>query len=156
MTPAVPLKTWVAIVGSTIGTFMAIINIQIVGASIGDIQGAIGAGTDDGAWISTVYLVAEIVTIPSAFTFPTGAAHWEPLMRARAIENQVYVIAPNQIGRTPRGGVDYGNSMIVDPWGTIIARAPDQEAVITAEIDRDYLSQVRRQLPCLTHIKFAR
>ena len=64
MTPAVPLKTWVAIVGSTIGTFMAIINIQIVGASMGDIQGAIGAGIDDGGWISTAYLVAEIVTIP--------------------------------------------------------------------------------------------
>src|SRR5580765_7604139 len=64
MTPVVPLKTWIAIVGSTIGTFMAIINIQIVGASIGDIQGASGAGVDDGAWITPAYLVAEIVTIP--------------------------------------------------------------------------------------------
>ena len=64
MTPVVPLKTWIAIVGSTIGTFMAIINIQIVGASMGDIQGASGAGVDDGAWITTAYLVAEIVTIP--------------------------------------------------------------------------------------------
>ena len=59
MTPVVPLKTWIAIVGSTIGTFMAIINIQIVGASMGDIQGAIGAGVDDGAWITTAYLVAR-------------------------------------------------------------------------------------------------
>jgi len=66
---------------------------------------------------------AEIITIPSAFTFPTGAAHWEILLRARAIENQVYVIAPDQIGRSPSGVVDFGNSMIVDPWGTPAARA---------------------------------
>src|SRR5258708_33329253 len=64
MTPAVPLKTWIAVVGSTIGTFMAIINVQIVNASLGDIQGAIGAGIDDGGWISTAYLVAEIAAIP--------------------------------------------------------------------------------------------
>jgi DHA2 family multidrug resistance protein len=64
MTPAVPLRTWIAVVGSTIGTFMAIINVQIVNASLGDIQGAIGAGIDDGGWISTAYLVAEIVAIP--------------------------------------------------------------------------------------------
>jgi len=99
---------------------------------------------------------AEIFTVPSAFTFPTGAAHWEPLLRARAIENQVYVVAPNQIGRTPRGTADFGNSMIVDPWGTIIARAPDSETVILAEIDRDRQEKIRRELPCLTHIKFAR
>jgi DHA2 family multidrug resistance protein len=64
MTPAVPLKSWIAVVGSTIGTFMAIINVQIVNASLGDIQGAIGAGIDEGGWISTAYLVAEIVAIP--------------------------------------------------------------------------------------------
>src|SRR6185436_19383059 len=78
---------------------------------------------------------ATIVTIPSAFTSYTGAAHWEPLLRARAIENQVYVIAPNQTGTSPQGFPDYGNSMIVDPWGTVVARASDGEAVITAEID---------------------
>ena len=64
MTSAVPLKSWIAVVGSTIGTFMAIINVQIVNASLGDIQGAIGAGIDEGGWISTAYLVAEIVAIP--------------------------------------------------------------------------------------------
>jgi predicted amidohydrolase len=94
---------------------------------------------------------AEIVCVPSAFTFPTGAAHWEVLQRARAIENQVYVIAPNQIGRSPSGVVDYGHSLIVDPWGTPIARASNTETVIVAEIDRDYLARVRRELPCLLH-----
>jgi predicted amidohydrolase len=96
---------------------------------------------------------AEIITVPSAFTFPTGAAHWEILLRARAIENQVYVIAPDQIGRSPSGVVDFGNSMIVDPWGKPLARAADREMVIFAEIDRDYQQKVRRDLPCLEHVK---
>ena len=94
---------------------------------------------------------AEVLFVPSAFTFPTGAAHWEPLLRARAIENQAYVIAPNQIGKNTHGFADYGNSMIVDPWGKVIARASDKECFITAEIDRDYLEKVRRELPCLAH-----
>jgi len=94
---------------------------------------------------------AEVLFVPSAFTFPTGAAHWEPLLRARAIENQAYVIAPNQIGKNSHGFADYGNSMIVDPWGKVLARASDKECFITAEIDRDYLEKVRRELPCLAH-----
>ena len=94
---------------------------------------------------------AQVVFVPSAFTFPTGAAHWEALLRARAIENQVYIVAPNQIGKNVYGFADYGNSMIIDPWGKILARAPDKECVITAEIDLDYLEKVRRELPCLAH-----
>lgn len=94
---------------------------------------------------------AEVICVPSAFTFPTGAAHWEPLLRARAIENQTYVIAPNQIGKNTHGFADYGNSMIIDPWGKVLARAADKECFITAEIDRDYLEKVRRELPCLAH-----
>jgi predicted amidohydrolase len=94
---------------------------------------------------------AEVMFVPSAFTFPTGAAHWEPLLRARAIENQTYIIAPNQIGKNAHGYADYGNSMIIDPWGKVIARAPDKECFITAEIDRDYVEKVRRELPCLAH-----
>ncbi|MGH7856669.1 MAG: carbon-nitrogen hydrolase family protein, partial [Candidatus Binatia bacterium] len=94
---------------------------------------------------------AEILCIPSAFTFPTGAAHWEPLIRARAIENQAYVIAPNQYGTSPHGHRDYGSSMIVDPWGTVVARASDGEGVITAELDLEYLAKVRKELPCLRH-----
>jgi deaminated glutathione amidase len=94
---------------------------------------------------------AEVMFVPSAFTFPTGAAHWEPLLRARAIENQTYIIAPNQIGKNVHGYVDYGNSMIIDPWGKVIARAPDKECLITAEIDRDYVEKVRKEVPCLAH-----
>ena len=94
---------------------------------------------------------AEIIFVPSAFTFPTGAAHWEPLLRARAIENQGYIVAPNQIGKNTHGFADYGNSMIVDPWGKILARAPDKECFIAAEIDLEYLHKVRRELPCLAH-----
>jgi predicted amidohydrolase len=97
---------------------------------------------------------AEIVCLPSAFTFPTGAHHWEILVRARAIENQVYVVAPNQIGPTPSGIQDFGHSLIVDPWGTPIARAPNTHTAITAEIDLDYLARVRRELPCLEHRTF--
>ena len=94
---------------------------------------------------------AEIVCAPSAFTFATGSAHWEILLRARAIENQVYLIAPNQIGRSAGGVLDFGHSLIVDPWGTATARASNQDTVILAEIDRDYLARVRRQVPCLDH-----
>ncbi len=94
---------------------------------------------------------ADVVCIPAAFTFPTGAAHWEVLVRARAIENQVYVVAPNQIGRSASGVQDFGHSLIVDPWGTPIARASNQEGVIAAEIDLEYLARVRRELPCLDH-----
>lgn len=97
---------------------------------------------------------AEIVCVPSAFTFPTGAHHWEILLRARAIENQVYVVAPNQIGRGATGVANFGHSLIVDPWGTPIARASNQETVALAEIDLDYLARVRRELPCLEHRTF--
>jgi predicted amidohydrolase len=96
---------------------------------------------------------ATIVTIPSAFTAYTGAAHWEPLLRARAIENQVFVIAPNQTGTSPHGFRDYGHSMIVDPWGTVLARAGDGEALVTAALDLDLLARVRREMPCLRHAR---
>lgn len=96
---------------------------------------------------------AEIVTVPSAFTFPTGEAHWDVLLRARAIENQAYVIAPAQFGPNVHGFADYGNSAIVDPWGRVIARAADQEGVVVAPIDLDYLARVRRELPALSHAR---
>jgi deaminated glutathione amidase len=94
---------------------------------------------------------AQIIAIPSAFTFPTGEAHWEPLIRARAIENQAYVIAPAQFGPNIYGYSDYGNSVIVDPWGRVIARAADQEGVVVAPIDLEYQDRVRRELPALKH-----
>jgi predicted amidohydrolase len=99
---------------------------------------------------------AQVLLVPSAFTFPTGAAHWEVLCRARAIESQCYVIAPDQTGRSPHGFADFGESMIVDPWGRVLARAPDGEGVITAEIDLDYLARVRSELPSLTHVRLDR
>jgi deaminated glutathione amidase len=96
---------------------------------------------------------ADILTVPSCFTFPTGEAHWEALIRARAIENQAYVIAPAQFGTNVHGFADYGNSAIVDPWGRVIGRAADQEGVVLAPIDMEYLAKVRRELPALTHAR---
>jgi deaminated glutathione amidase len=96
---------------------------------------------------------AKILVVPSCFTFPTGEAHWESLLRARAIENQAYVIAPAQFGPNVHGYADYGNSMIIDPWGRVLGRASDQESVVTAPIDLHYLDRVRNELPALTHAK---
>ncbi len=96
---------------------------------------------------------AKILIVPSCFTFPTGEAHWESLLRARAIENQAYVIAPAQFGPNVHGFSDYGNSMIIDPWGRVLGRASDQEGVVTAPIDLHYLDRVRNELPALTHAK---
>jgi len=100
-----------------------------------------------------VYAGATIITIPSAFTFPTGEAHWEVLIRARAIENQCYVLAPAEFGANVHGFADYGNSMIVDPWGRVLARAGDQEGVLLAPLDMEYLERVRRELPSLAHAR---
>ncbi len=89
---------------------------------------------------------AEVIILPANFTMPTGKDHWEPILRARAIENGVYIIAPNQTGEKEKFTA-YGNSMIVDPWGTVIARASDKPGVILAEIDLDYLNTVREKNP---------
>jgi deaminated glutathione amidase len=94
---------------------------------------------------------AEVLLVPSAFTAPTGAAHWDVLCRARAIENQCYLLAANQTGRSPHGHDDYGNSLIVDPWGTVLARAGDGEGVAVAELDGADLLRVRSELPALSH-----
>ena len=94
---------------------------------------------------------ADLIFVPSAFTAFTGQAHWEPLLRARAIENQVYIIAPDQYGKSPKSFETHGHSMIVDPWGKVIAELPDGPGVITAEIDLDYLAKVRGELPALKH-----
>jgi deaminated glutathione amidase len=94
---------------------------------------------------------AHLIFVPSAFTAYTGKAHWEPLLRARAIENQVYVIAPNQFGKNPKSFETHGHSMIIDPWGQVLAVLPDGPGFISAAVDLDYLGRVRRELPCLTH-----
>jgi predicted amidohydrolase len=96
---------------------------------------------------------ATILAVPAAFTAHTGAAHWETLLRARAIENQAYVLAPNQTGMGPHGIADHGHSMIVDPWGTVLAAAGDGEAVIAAEIDPAVILRVRAEMPCLAHAR---
>ena len=88
---------------------------------------------------------ADILCLPAAFLMMTGKDHWEPLIRARAIENGCYVIAPAQCGVKPKF-VAYGKSMVVDPWGNIIAKAPEQPGVVMAEIDLDYLEKVRKQV----------
>jgi predicted amidohydrolase len=102
---------------------------------------------------SLTYQGAEIIFVPSAFTFDTGLAHWETLIRARAIENQVFIIAPNQCGTGPSAIQNYGHSMIVDPWGIVIASAKNEEKIIYAELDLMYLKNVRRKLPVLSHRK---
>lgn len=93
----------------------------------------------------------RLIFIPSNFTLMTGKDHWLPLLRARAIENQVYIIAPNQHGEKYGSRASYGKSAIIDPWGSVLALAPDREAVITAELDFAYQDQVRATLPCLHH-----
>lgn len=95
---------------------------------------------------------AKIIFVPAEFTMPTGKDHWECLLRARAIENECYIIAPAQIGKKP-AFQSYGRSLIIDPWGTVIAKASDKECVISAEIDVEYLEKIRRCIPCLEHRK---
>jgi predicted amidohydrolase len=94
---------------------------------------------------------ADVIFVPSAFTAFTGQAHWEPLLRARAIENQAYIIAPDQFGKSSKSFETHGHSMIVDPWGGVIAKLPEGPGIITAEIDLDYLAKVRAELPSLQH-----
>jgi deaminated glutathione amidase len=94
---------------------------------------------------------ARVLTVPSAFTVPTTRDHWEPLLRARAIENQAFVIAANQIGEHAPGIRSGGRSMIVDPWGVVLATAPDGETFITAELDLERQAEIRRTLPSLAN-----
>jgi predicted amidohydrolase len=94
---------------------------------------------------------AVLLTVPAAFTLATGKDHWEVLLRARAIENQAYVIAPAQQGRHPKDRLTWGHAMIVDPWGLVTARASEGEGLAIAELDEALLAKVRRNLPALQH-----
>jgi predicted amidohydrolase len=94
---------------------------------------------------------AQLLTVPAHFTTPTGKDHWHVLLRARAIENQAYVAAAAQIGETLPGKPAYGRSLVADPWGTVVAQAPDVETVITAELDRARLMDIRAKLPSLAN-----
>ncbi len=94
---------------------------------------------------------ANILTVPSAFTKPTGKAHWETLLRARAIENQSYMIAPAQTGKHGKKRETFGHSMIIDPWGAIFSKTETEPGIITAELEMDVLRDVRKKLPSLNH-----
>ena len=93
---------------------------------------------------------AELLTVPAAFTLFTGKDHWELLLRARAVENQCYVLAANQWGLV-EGKASYGRSSIVDPWGVVLAQAPDEDGVVSAELDRAHLERIRRSVPALAN-----
>ncbi|MBL4584282.1 MAG: carbon-nitrogen hydrolase family protein, partial [Pseudomonadales bacterium] len=97
---------------------------------------------------------AQLLTVPSAFTATTGKAHWEPLLRARAIENLSYVLASNQGGSHGPNRQTWGHSMIIDPWGKVLAEAGTEPCVIAAEIDLDLLNQHRADLPVGEHQRF--
>jgi len=94
---------------------------------------------------------AEILAVPAAFTFRTGAAHWEVLLRARAIENQCYVIAPAQTGRHYGQRESWGHAMIISPWGDVLASAWGENTLAIADLDRAWLQDVRARVPCLQH-----
>jgi nitrilase len=93
----------------------------------------------------------DIILVPSAFTATTGRAHWEPLLRARAIENLAWVLAPAQGGTHPNGRQTHGHSMVVDPWGKVVAERATGPGVVVADIDPAFQSKMRKSLPALTH-----
>jgi predicted amidohydrolase len=94
---------------------------------------------------------ARVLVVPSAFTLHTGKDHWEVLLRARAIENAAFVVAPNQVGEAPPHYHSYGRSAIVDPWGVLIATAPDGEGFVAAELDLGLQDRIREALPALAN-----
>jgi predicted amidohydrolase len=94
---------------------------------------------------------ARVLTVPSAFTAATGRDHWEVLLRARAIENQAFVIAPNQVGTAPPHFDSFGHSAIVDPWGAVLASAPEEECFVAADLDLAAQDDVRESLPSLAN-----
>jgi predicted amidohydrolase len=94
---------------------------------------------------------AEVLVVPAAFMLHTGRDHWEVLLRARAIENQCYVVAAGQIGDHDPGRTCFGRSMVIDPWGTVIAQAPDTVGIVLADLDLGRLGEIRRDLPSLAN-----
>ena len=94
---------------------------------------------------------ARLIAVPSAFTLATGRDHWQVLLRARAIENQVFVLAPNQVGEAPPRFSSYGRSAIVDPWGVVLATAPDEECFVAVELDLAAQDRIRESLPSLAN-----
>ncbi|MGQ3054347.1 MAG: carbon-nitrogen hydrolase family protein [Roseateles sp.] len=99
------------------------------------------------------YAGCDLLAVPAAFTYTTGQAHWELLLRARAVENQCYVVAPAQGGQHANGRRTWGHSMIVDPWGQVLGLLAEGEGAVVADLDPARLAQVRQQLPALGHRK---
>ena len=97
------------------------------------------------------YAGCQVLSVPAAFTVPTGRAHWEVLLRARAIENQAYVLAAGQVGEHPGGRLTWGHSMIVDPWGEVLDCLADGEGIVVADLDMARVNHVRRAIPALGH-----
>jgi predicted amidohydrolase len=127
---------------------------EIVTAPLGDIQ--LGLSVCYDLRFPELYRIlavrgARVVTVPSAFTTPTGRAHWEILLRARAIENQLFVIAADQSGTAPPHYDSYGHSMIVDSWGTVLAEAESGECFVAADLDFDEQRSQRQKLPSLAN-----
>jgi nitrilase len=96
----------------------------------------------------------DLIVLPAAFTQTTGQAHWEVLLRARAIENQCYVMAPAQGGRHPWGRQTFGDTLIIDPWGEVLARRPSGPGVVVADMDPQRIDSIRKRLPALKHRRF--
>ena len=96
---------------------------------------------------------AEMLFVPSAFTVPTGKVHWETLLRARAIENQCYVVAPAQFGRHNARRASFGHTMVVDPWGQIVGQCPEKDTALVCDVDFEFLKSVRNRLPSLEHAR---
>ena len=127
---------------------------EIVSAPVGDLMAGLTVCYD--LRFPELYRIlavrgARLITVPSAFTLATGRDHWEVLLRARAIENQLFVIAPNQVGEAPPHLSSYGRSMIVDPWGVVLATAPDGPGFIAADLDLKEQDRVRHSLPSLAN-----
>jgi nitrilase len=93
----------------------------------------------------------DLIVVPSAFTYTTGSVHWEILLRARAIENQCYVLAAAQVGHHPNGRRTWGHSMLVNPWGQIVSELPESEGIVVGDMDLQLIQEVRRNLPALKH-----
>ncbi|MDJ0623292.1 MAG: carbon-nitrogen hydrolase family protein [Desulfocapsaceae bacterium] len=96
---------------------------------------------------------AQVILVPAAFTMQTGRDHWELLLRARAVENQCFVVAPNQYGSCPPKYLSYGRTMIIDPWGVVLAQASDEICTISADLDMKRLAHIRESFPALEHIR---
>jgi predicted amidohydrolase len=127
---------------------------EIVTASLGDVL--LGLSVCYDLRFPELYRIlavrgARLITVPSAFTLATGRDHWEVLLRARAIENQAFVLAPNQVGEAPPHFSSYGRSAIVDPWGVVLATAADEECFVAADLDLAAQERVRESLPSLAN-----